>query len=90
MILIDIVANFYKEGRQDLIENTLSIINLYIEKENLVNPIPVLEKSEIDSYYKNDAFIWSLFLTLRRFDRFVKTKILKQRYNFMLPGRIRR
>lgn len=90
LILIDMVANFYKESREDLIEKTLSIINSVLEKENLVNLIPRLEKPEIDRYYKNDAFIWSLFLTLRRFDRFIKTKILMQRYNFILPGRIRR
>ncbi|MBC2717524.1 MAG: hypothetical protein HF978_19640 [Desulfobacteraceae bacterium] len=90
MILIDMVANFHKEGREDLIENALLIINSYLKKENLDKKIQILEKSEIDSYYKNDAFIWALFLTLRRFDRFVKTKIFRQRYNFILPGKISR
>ena len=88
MILIDIVANFYKEGRQDLIDPALSIINAYLGKNNLDARIPILEKVEIDSYYKNDAFIWSLFLSLRRFDRFMKTKLFRQRYNFILPDKI--
>ena len=90
MILIDMVANFHKEGRENLIEKALSMINASIEKENLDTKIPRLTKSEIDGYYKNDAFIWALFLSLRRIDRFMKTKIFRQRYNFILPGKISR
>jgi len=90
MILIDLVANFHKEGREDLIEVALSMINSTLVKENLDTKIQPLEKNEIDRYYKNDAFIWALFLSLRRFDRFIKTKILRKRYNFILPGKISR
>ncbi len=89
MILIDMVANFHKEGRADLIDDALSIIHACLEKNPDIR-IPILTKSEIDSYYKNDAFIWSLFLFLRRFDRFMKTKLLRRRYNFILPGKISR
>ncbi len=90
MVLIDLVANFYKEGRQDLINGALSIINDFVENEKYAMDFPPLKRAEIDSYYKSDAFIWSLFLMLRRFDRFVKTKIFMQRYNFILPGAITR
>lgn len=90
LILTDLVANFYKEGRPDLIDAALSIINAGLEDGNHRTPISPLEKSEIERYYKEDAFIWSLFLKLRRFDRFLKTKIFRRRYNFMLPGKIQR
>lgn len=90
MILVDLVANFHKEGRQDLIDSALGIINDGIGNEKNAMGFPPLTRIEIDSYYKNDAFIWSLFLMLRRFDRFVKTKIFMQRYNFILPGAINR
>ncbi len=90
MILIDLIANFHKEGREDLIDDALSMINSYLVKENLDTKIQPLEKTEIDRYYKGDAFIWALFLSLRRFDRFMKTKIFQQRYNFILPGKITR
>ena len=89
-VLIDLVANFHKEGRSDLIEGALSVINGKVDKNGLIDQIHPLTRSEIDSYYKNDAFIWSLFLSLRRMDRAIKTKILRQRYNFILPGRIKR
>lgn len=90
LILTDLVANFYKEGRPDLIDAALSMINAGLETENCLTTISPLEKSEIERYYKNDAFIWSLFLMLRRLDRFLKTKFFRQRYNFMLPGKIQR
>ncbi len=90
MILIDVVANFHKEGRQDLIEDALSFINKMIDKENLNTEVKAITRTEVDSYYKNDAFIWALFLRLRRFDRFIKTKFFRQRYNFILPGKISR
>jgi hypothetical protein len=90
LILTDLVANFYKEGRPDLIDPALSMVNAGLETANLRTGIPTLEKSEIARYYQNDAFIWSLFLRLRRFDRFLKTKVFRRRYNFMLPGKIRR
>ena len=90
MILVDLAANFYKEGREDLIEHALQSINSQLERENLIPEIKPLTRPEIDAYYKNDAFIWTVFLSLRRMDRFMKTRILGLRYNFMLPGNIKR
>lgn len=90
LILTDLVANFYKEGRPDLIDTAISMINAGLETVNLRGGIQALEKSEIARYYNHDAFIWSLFLRLRRLDRFLKTKVFRRQYNFMLPGQIRR
>jgi hypothetical protein len=90
MVLIDLIANFHKEGREDLIEDALLLINSTLVQENLDTMIPSLEKAEIESYYKNDAFIWALFLSFRRFDRFMKTRLFRKRYNFILPGKIKR
>ncbi len=89
-VLTDLVANFYKEGRADLIDPALSLINEMIREKGISEEISELKRPEIDRYYKNDAFIWIVFLALRRMDRFVKTKILSKRYNFILPGKIRR
>jgi uncharacterized protein DUF6206 len=90
MILIDVIANFHKEGRQDMIDDALSLINEMLEKENLKTAVNAIKRSEVDNYYKNDAFIWALFLRLRRFDRFIKTKLFRKHYNFILPGKISR
>jgi hypothetical protein len=88
MVLIDLVANFYKEGRGDRIDTALSLINQRLAWQDLEQGIAPLTRPEVDRYYKNDAFIWSLFLHLRRFDRFFKTRVLGRRYNFILPGKI--
>lgn len=90
LVLTDLAANFYKEGRADLIDPALGLINEMIRKKEISEEIPVLTREEIDRYYKNDAFIWTVFLALRRMDRFVKTRIFSKRYNFILPGKISR
>jgi hypothetical protein len=90
LVLIDLVANFYKEGRADLIDPALELINDAIAKKQISQETPLLKREEIDRYYKNDAFIWTVFLALRRMDRFVKTRIFSKRYNFILPGEIQR
>jgi hypothetical protein len=46
--------------------------------------------ADLEKYYKWDKFIWVAFLALRRFDCRVKTKLLRQRYEFILPGDIKR
>ena len=90
MVLVDLMANFYKEGREDLIDPAMRITNARLEREGLIPGMNPLDRPEIDAYYKNDVFIWTIFLFLRRLDRFMKTRILRQRYNFMLPGKIQR
>jgi hypothetical protein len=89
-VLMDLVANFHKEGRADLIDPALGLINEIIRDKEISKEVPVLTREEIDRYYKNDAFIWTVFLALRRLDRFVKTRIFSKRYNFILPGKISR
>ncbi|RLD61481.1 MAG: hypothetical protein DRI95_14190 [Bacteroidetes bacterium] len=89
-IAIDILANFIKEQRKDLIKISLPIINNFFKEHfDIIKENPIKEK-EILSYYKEDKLIWSIFLATRRFDKFVKTKILRKRYEFILPGQIKR
>ena len=40
--------------------------------------------------YKSDKKMWSLFQKVRKFHRFIKTKILRKQYPFYLPGKIER
>ncbi len=89
-ISIDILANFIKEQRSDLIELCLPVVNrFYKEHYDLIGEKP-LQAKEVHDYYKEDKLIWSIFLATRRFDRFVQTKILRKRYEFILPGKIKR
>ncbi len=85
LVYIDLAANLYKEQRSDLIPLTIEIIN-----RSLSEGLPAVTKDEVDKYYREDKMIWSLFLSFRRFDRWMSTKILRRRYEFILPGKIKR
>ncbi len=85
-VAIDLVANLYKEQRPDLISKALQIVNQ--EAKDYLDT-PITEK-EVSSYYNEDKFIWAFYLSARRLDRFFKTKIFGKRYEFILPGKIKR
>ncbi|MBU0465193.1 MAG: hypothetical protein KKE12_16590 [Proteobacteria bacterium] len=81
-VVIDLVANLYKEQRPDLIPWFLEIVNKYLEQ--------ALSQKEIDKYYKEDKMIWTLFSALRKTERFITVHLLRKRYEFILPGAIKR
>ena len=83
--MIDMIANLYKEQRPDLIPVALEEANLH-----LPDGTESITVKDVDSYYRQDRFIWSLFLALRRLDRWVATKVRRGRYEFILPGPIKR
>jgi len=85
LVYTDLIANLFKEQRPDLVDAWIDIINT-----ETTDRMEALNRKEIESYYKEDKLIWSLFLGLRRLDRFIKTRLLGQRYEFVLPGKIKR
>lgn len=84
-VLIDLVANLYKEQRADLVPRAVEVINGHLQKG-----LRPLTPDEVETYYRGDKRIWSLFLTFRRIDRWLKTRLLGGRYEFILPGKIDR
>ena len=84
-VFTDLAANLYKEQRPDLVESTVEIIN-----RNLPADVGPLTVKEIEAYYREDKMIWTLFLAFRRIDRLLTTKLLRKRYEFILPGNIKR
>ena len=84
-VYIDLAANLYKEQRPDLIPLAIEIIN-----NHLAADLDRLTAEEISSYYREDKLIWTVFLAFRRVDRWLKTHLLRQRYEFILPGKIER
>jgi len=81
----DLAANLYKEQRPDLIPLALETINA--RRADGSDPLTV---EDLEKYYKWDKFIWVVFLALRRFDRWMKINIFRQRYEFILRGKIQR
>ena len=39
---------------------------------------------------KEDAMIWRLYLALRKMDRFLHLRMLREPYVYILPGKIKR
>ncbi len=83
--MIDLVGNLYKEQKPELIEPFMKIVN-----RNLPNGSDLITTKDVKSYYREDKAIWALFLRLRRIDRWFTSKIKKQRYEYILPGKIKR
>jgi hypothetical protein len=84
-VYIDLAANLYKEQRPDLIPMTIETINRQIGSDQ----IPLTE-DDVKKYYREDKLIWTLFLSFRRIDRWLATRIFRRRYEFILPGKIKR
>lgn len=90
LVAVDLVANFYKEQRPDLIPDVIAVVNDFFSGEATDLGIQPLDEKEVSSYYKEDALIWSLYLSMRQVDRFIRRNILRREYPYILPERIQR
>ncbi len=89
-VTIDLLANCYKEQKPELIPDLISLANRFFENKAEVLGLEPIREKEVQDYYKEDALIWSLYLSMRRFDRFLHRYILRRNYPYLLPGRIKR
>ena len=89
-VAVDLVANFYKEQRRDLIPDVVGVVNDFFANEAAELDIELVTEKEIRSYYREDAMIWRLYLSMRRLDRLIHTKVLRREYPYILPGKIKR
>lgn len=89
-VIIDLVANFYKEQKNELIPTLIPAINDFCATEAAIPNISSINEKEIRKYYKDDAATWRLYLRSRKLHRFIKRKILRRSYPFILPGKIQR
>ncbi len=85
LVFTDLAGNLYKEQKPNLIPLALQIIN-----NHLSDAATPLTQKEVEKYYKEDKLIWTLILAFRRFDLFLLTKLFRKRYEFILPGKIKR
>jgi hypothetical protein len=84
-VCIDIAANLFKEQKPEMVPRAAEIMNgIFFGKDN---PITA---EEVKKYYSTDRKIWALFLAFRRIDRFITANIMRKRYEFILPGKIKR
>lgn len=89
-VTVDLIANFYKEQRPELVPELVAAANAYINGEGADLGMAEITEKEVRDYYREDELIWRLYLGMRRFDRFVRKKMLGMEYPYILPGRIKR
>jgi hypothetical protein len=90
LVTIDLVANIYKEQRPELVPMLVEAVNGFfagLKGEFDIAPVTV---DEVQKYYREDSFIWKVYLALRKFDRFLHLKLLRKPYPYILPGEIKR
>jgi hypothetical protein len=90
LVAIDLIANFFKEQKPDIIPRLIRRINQFYREEAKEFNIEPITFEEVHKYYKNDKMIWVIFQNARRLDRFLKAKLFKKNYDFYLPEKIKR
>jgi hypothetical protein len=88
-VVVDLIANFYKEQRPDLIPGLVEAINGFFSAEIQEGEFQPITVKEVASYYREDAWIWRLYLVFRKIDRSLH-RLLGKDYPYVLPGRIKR
>ncbi|MDD5748937.1 MAG: DUF6206 family protein [Actinomycetota bacterium] len=90
LVAVDLIANFYKEQKSELIHPLIDMTNEFFSTESKDLDVKPVSMAEIGSYYRRDASIWRVYLSLRKLDRFLRAKILNKGYPYILPEKIRR
>lgn len=88
LVVLDLLGNLHKEKTPELIPLFLEKANAFLAART--PPLAPITTKEIESYYKEDATIWRIFLAFRKIERFVKTRIQRREYAVILPGKIDR
>ena len=89
-VILDLIANFYKEQRPELVPELVAEANAYIKWEGSDLGLAEITEKEVSNYYREDEIIWWLYLEMRRLDRFLRKKMLHLEYPYILPGKINR
>jgi hypothetical protein len=88
-VATDLVANFLKEGRMDLVPSQVDVVNRFFSERWAEADFKPLTVKAVRDYYRFDALIWRVYLALRKFDR-VLAGISQREYPYILPERIAR
>jgi len=89
-VIIDLIANFYKEQRPELVPGLVAAANECFTRQAVELGVREITVKEVSDYYREDEVIWSLYLSFRQFDRFVRRNVLHREYPYILPGKIKR
>jgi hypothetical protein len=88
-VVVDLVANFYKEGRPQLIPELVESVNDFFAPDIAAGAFRPLSEKDVRDYYRADARIWRIYLAARRVDRSLHA-LMRRPYPYVLPGKTRR
>jgi hypothetical protein len=88
-VTVDLVANFYKEQRPDLVPELVDTVNGFFSAETREGRFEPITVDEVRAYYREDAWIWRLYLAFRKVDRSLH-RLLGKDYPYVLPGKTKR
>jgi hypothetical protein len=88
-VAVDLIANFYKEQRSELIPDLIIEVNNILSSHGSEEEFTPITIKEIHSYYREDAMIWRLYLAFRKVDRSLH-RLLGRSYPYVLPETIKR
>jgi hypothetical protein len=86
-VIIDLLGNLYKEQLPDLVPSCVTIANQFLGDG--FSTVATITVKDVESYYREDAMIWRIYLTSRRFDRWLH-RLFGKPYPYVLPGHIKR
>ncbi len=89
-VAVDLLGNFHKEGAAGRLALGVDVVNAWLGSGDVPGPREPVTTGEVDRYYRQDADLLALYLRLRRMDRFLRTRVLRHRYDYVLPGHVRR
>ncbi|MCR4407209.1 MAG: DUF6206 family protein [Anaerolineae bacterium] len=88
-VMVDLVANFYKEQRPDLIPGVVDTVNEFCAAGMQASGFKPITMEEVRAYYREDAWIWRTYLAFRKIDRSLH-RLLGREYPYILPEKIQR
>ncbi len=88
--ITDMLGNFIKEKAAHRLSEGVEIVNQWFSKQPESKDVAPISVNEITKYYKSDSALLDLSLQARRVTRFIKVRLLRQHYDYILPGKIER
>ncbi len=86
-VAIDLIANFYKEQQAELIPGLIDTVNRFLVADARLQTLAPLTVAEVRAYYREDAWIWRLYLAFKKVDRTLH-RLLGRDYPYILPEKV--
>ncbi len=81
-VYLDLCGNLIKERLDRWLPAFLEQVARHLD--------PPLTAAEVHRYYRSDARLWGMLLSIRRLDRAWQRRVRRRPYPFLLPGKIER